>query len=133
MKHLPGVGTNLQDRLEVSVNAQYPTNFTRILDCAFLAIPEDEDPCWVQYVNPNNHGAEKGPYASSGNYFGAFWASSYSEDGEQDLWIGGFPGTFNGFYPGYSSNAATATFKNYFSWLVLKAHTRNRAGTVSKT
>ncbi|KAI0913263.1 choline dehydrogenase [Ustulina deusta] len=130
VKHLPGVGTNLQDRLEVSVNAQYPTNFTRILDCAFLAIPEDEDPCWVQYVNPNNHGAEKGAYASSGNYFGAFWASSYSEDGEQDLWIGGFPGTFNGFYPGYSSNAATATFKNYFSWLVLKAHTRNRAGTV---
>ncbi|KAI0451604.1 choline dehydrogenase [Xylaria acuta] len=125
---LPGVGTNLQDRLEVSVNAQFPTNFTRILDCTFLAI--EEDPCWTQYADPNNKGAEKGAYASSGNYFGAFWTSSYSEDGEQDLWIGGFPGTFNGFYPGYSSNAATATFKNYWSWLILKAHTRNRAGTV---
>ncbi|KAI8623015.1 choline dehydrogenase [Xylariaceae sp. FL1651] len=125
---LPGVGTNLQDRLEVSVNAQFPTNFTRILDCTFLAI--DEDPCWTQYADPNNKGAAKGPYASSGNYFGAFWTSSYSEDGEQDLWIGGFPGTFNGFYPGYSANAATATFKNYWSWLILKAHTRNRAGTV---
>ncbi|KAH8165113.1 choline dehydrogenase [Xylaria polymorpha] len=125
---LPGVGTNLQDRLEVSVNAQFPTNFTRILDCAFLAI--DQDPCWTQYADSNNKGAAKGAYASSGNYFGAFWTSSYSEDGEQDLWIGGFPGTFNGFYPGYSSNAATATFKNYWSWLVLKAHTRNRAGTV---
>ncbi|KAI0400503.1 choline dehydrogenase [Xylaria palmicola] len=125
---LPGVGTNLQDRLEVSVNAQFPTNFTRILDCAFLAI--DNDPCWNQYASTSNQGAAKGAYASSGNYFGAFWVSSYSEDGEQDLWIGGFPGTFNGFYPGYSSNAATATFKNYWSWLILKAHTRNRSGTV---
>ncbi|GAW21165.1 hypothetical protein ANO14919_106820 [Xylariales sp. No.14919] len=128
IKDLPGVGTNLQDRLEVSVNAQFPTNFTRILDCAFLAA--EEDPCWSRYVDSNNKAAAKGAYASSGNYFGAFWTSSYSEDGEQDLWIGGFPGTFNGFYPGYSSNAATATFKNYWSWLILKAHTRNRSGTV---
>ncbi|KAI0971338.1 choline dehydrogenase [Xylaria arbuscula] len=128
VKHLPGVGTNLQDRLEVSVNAYYPTNFTRILDCAFLAIADD--PCWLQYVDEDNKAAAKGAYASSGNYFGGFWTSSYSEDGEQDLWIGGFPGTFNGFYPGYSSNAATATYKNYWSWLVLKAHTRNRSGTV---
>ncbi|KAI0097368.1 choline dehydrogenase [Nemania sp. FL0031] len=128
VKDLPGVGTNLQDRLEVSVNGQFPTNFTRILDCTFLAIPED--PCWDSYASTTNKAAEKGAYASSGNYFGAFWVSPYSEDGEQDLWIGGFPGTFNGFYPGYSSNAATATFKNYWSWLILKAHTRNRAGTV---
>ncbi|KAI0204905.1 choline dehydrogenase [Astrocystis sublimbata] len=128
IKDLPGVGTNLQDRLEVSVNAQFPTNFTRILDCTFLGT--EEDPCWTQYADPKNKGAAKGAYASSGNYFGAFWTSSYSEDGEQDLWIGGFPGTFNGFFPGYSSNAATPEFKNYWSWLILKAHTRNRAGTV---
>ncbi|KAI0550711.1 choline dehydrogenase [Xylaria curta] len=125
---LPGVGTNLQDRLEVSVNAEYPTNFTRILDCTFLGT--QDDPCWTQYVDPKNKAAEKGPYASSGNYFGVFWVSDMSDDGEQDLWIGGFPGTFNGFYPGYSSNAATPTYKNYWSWLILKAHTRNRSGTV---
>ncbi|KAI0158334.1 GMC oxidoreductase [Xylariaceae sp. FL1272] len=125
---LPGVGKNLQDRLEVSINADYPTNFTRILDCAYLAT--EDDPCWTQYADSNNKGAAKGTYASSGNYFGAFWASSYSEDGEQDLWIGGFPAIFNGFYPGYSSNAATADAKNHWSWLVLHAHTRNRAGTV---
>ncbi|KAI1754027.1 choline dehydrogenase [Xylaria castorea] len=125
---LPGVGTNLQDRLEISVNAQFPTNFTRIIDCTFLGTTDD--PCWTQYANPANKDAAKGPYASSGNYFGVFLISPESEDGEQDVWIGGFPGTFNGFYPGYSSNAATATFKNYWSWLILKAHTRNRAGTV---
>ncbi|KAI1812490.1 GMC oxidoreductase [Poronia punctata] len=125
---LPGVGKNLQDRLEVSVNADFPTNFTRILDCTYLGT--EDDPCWSQYVDPRNRDAEKGQYASSGNYFGAFWSSSYSEDGEHDLWIGGFPATFTGFYPGYSSNAATPDKKNHWSWLILKAHTRNRAGTV---
>ncbi|KAF2968940.1 hypothetical protein GQX73_g4628 [Xylaria multiplex] len=125
---LPGVGKNLQDRLEVSVNANYPTNFTRILDCTYLGT--EDDPCWAQYVNPNNTGAAKGTYASNQVFAGAFWTSQYSDDGEQDLWIGGFPALFNGFYPGYSSNAATADNKTWWSWLVLKAHTRNTAGTV---
>ncbi|KAJ3579738.1 hypothetical protein NPX13_g823 [Xylaria arbuscula] len=125
---LPGVGENLQDRLEVSVNANYPTNFTRILACTYLAT--EDDPCWSQYVNPNNTGAAKGTYASNQVFAGAFWTSSYSDDGEQDLWIGGFPALFTGFYPGYSSNAATADNKTWWSWLVLKAHTRNNAGTV---
>ncbi|KAK5629957.1 hypothetical protein RRF57_005672 [Xylaria bambusicola] len=125
---LPGVGENLQDRLEVSVNANYPTNFTRILDCTYLAT--EDDPCWAQYVNPNNKGAAKGAYASNQVFAGAFWTSKYSEDGEQDLWIGGFPALFTGFYPGYSANAATADNKTWWSWLVLKAHTHNNAGTV---
>ncbi|KAI1176898.1 choline dehydrogenase mitochondrial precursor [Nemania sp. FL0916] len=125
---LPGVGKNLQDRLEVSVNGNYPTNFTRILDCTYLGT--EDDPCWARYVDPNNKGAAKGAYASNQVFTGAFWTSQYSDDGEQDLWIGGFPAIFTGFYPGYSSNAATADNKTWWSWLILKAHTRNRAGTV---
>ncbi|KAH8162847.1 hypothetical protein CIB48_g5408 [Xylaria polymorpha] len=125
---LPGVGKNLQDRLEVSVNANYPSNFTRILDCTYLGT--EDDPCWAQYVDPNNKGAAKGTYASNQVFSGAFWTSQYSEDGEQDLWIGGFPALFTGFYPGYSSNAATADNKTWWSWLVLKAHTSNTGGTV---
>ncbi|KAI1436678.1 choline dehydrogenase mitochondrial precursor [Xylaria sp. CBS 124048] len=125
---LPGVGKNLQDRLEVSVNGNYPTNFTRILDCTYLGT--EDDPCWERYVDPENKGAAKGAYATNLVFTGAFWPSSFSEDGEQDLWIGGFPALFNGFYPGYSSNAATPHNKTWWSWLVLKAHTRNRAGTV---
>ncbi|KAI2636782.1 choline dehydrogenase [Xylaria nigripes] len=128
VKDLPGVGENLHDRIETSVNADFPTNFTRILNCYYLAA--DNDPCWAQYVDPNNKGAEKGNYASNGVVMGAFFTSSFSEDGEHDLWIGGFPALFNGFYPGYSSNAATPTNKNWWSWLILKAHTTNNAGTV---
>ncbi|KAJ2986054.1 hypothetical protein NUW58_g5217 [Xylaria curta] len=126
---LPGVGKNLQDRLEVSVNAHYPTNFTRILDCTYLGT--EDDPCWERYVNPKNKGAAKGVYATNVVFSGAFWTSHTSEDGEQDLWIGGFPALFNGFYPGYSSNAATPDNKTWWSWLVLKAHTRNRGGEVN--
>ncbi|KAI1204019.1 GMC oxidoreductase [Nemania serpens] len=125
---LPGVGENLQDRLETSVNAEFPTNFTRILACYYLAA--DGDPCWSQYVDPNNKDAAKGTYASNGVVMGSFFTTKYSDDGEHDVWIGGFPALFNGFFPGYSSNAATPTNKNYWSWLVLKAHTRNHAGTV---
>ncbi|KAI1345384.1 choline dehydrogenase [Xylaria sp. FL0043] len=125
---LPGVGENLQDRLETSVNAEFPTNFTRILACYYLAA--DGDPCWAQYVDSGNNDAEKGTYASNGVVMGSFFTSSYSDDGEHDLWIGGFPALFNGFYPGYSSNAATTANKNWWSWLILKAHTRNHAGTV---
>ncbi|KAI2635491.1 choline dehydrogenase mitochondrial precursor [Xylaria nigripes] len=124
---LPGVGKNLQDRLEVSVNANYPTNFTRTLACTYFGT---EDPCWSQYADPNNKGAEKGTYASNQVIAGAFWTSGFSDDGEQDLWIGGFPALFNGFYPGYSSHAASPNNKTWWSWLILKAHTRNRAGTV---
>ncbi|KAI1263304.1 GMC oxidoreductase [Xylariaceae sp. FL1019] len=127
---LPGVGTNLQDRIETAVGADYPSNFSRILECYYLAAGVGEDPCWTQYVDPSNVGAEKGTYASNGVVFGAFWPSSFSETGEQDLWIGGFPAQFNGFYPGYSANSASVQYKNHWSWLVLKAHTRNRAGTV---
>ncbi|KAI1329470.1 GMC oxidoreductase [Xylariaceae sp. FL0255] len=129
---LPGVGENLQDRIETAVGADYPSNFTRIIECYYLALPGDNytDPCWAQYADPNNQGAEKGIYASNGVVFGAFWPSSFSETGEQDLWVGGFPAQFNGFYPGYSVNAASTYRKNHWSWLVLKAHTRNTAGTV---
>ncbi|KAI1266143.1 choline dehydrogenase [Xylariaceae sp. FL1019] len=126
---LPGVGTNLQDRLEISVNYAYPSNFTSLLGCAFLSVPGDMDPCWTQYADVNNRGAEKGTYASTSTYYGAFFPSSYSEDGEQDIWLGGFPQFFIGYFPGFSSHAPTAD-TNYLTFPILKAHTRNRAGTV---
>ena len=45
-----------------------------------------------------------------------------------DLFIFGLVGYFRGYYPGYSKDAARN--KNYFTWAVLKAHTKNRGGTV---
>ncbi|KAI0477196.1 choline dehydrogenase [Xylariaceae sp. FL0804] len=125
---LPGVGTNMQDRLEIGVAADASTNYTRTLACTYLGTADD--PCWDQYTNPNLTGAAKGTYATNGLPAGWWGLSSYAE-GVQDLWIGGFPALFQGFYPGFSVNAATASDKTHWSWLVLKAHTKNTAGTVT--
>ena len=43
------------------------------------------------------------------------------------------PGFFKGYYKGYSvdrANPNLATSHNLLTWLVMKAHTKNRAGTV---
>ena len=44
------------------------------------------------------------------------------------------PGFFKGYYKGYSEDRANpnlATKHNLLTWLVMKAHTKNRAGTVT--
>jgi choline dehydrogenase len=43
------------------------------------------------------------------------------------LFIFGVPSRFTGYFPGYSD----AVVKNYFTWVVLKAHTQNRGGKVT--
>jgi choline dehydrogenase len=46
-----------------------------------------------------------------------------------DLFCLGFIGKFKGYFPGYSQ--LISAHHNYLSWVVLKAHTRNNAGTVT--
>ncbi len=50
-----------------------------------------------------------------------------------DLFIFAIPGFFKGYYKGYSEDRAKpdpVTRHNLLTWLVMKAHTKNRAGTV---
>lgn len=47
------------------------------------------------------------------------------------MFVGGAPAYFNGYFPGYSLHATAK--HNRWSWLVLKAHSRNNAGTVNIT
>ncbi|OHW97435.1 GMC oxidoreductase [Colletotrichum incanum] len=127
VKDIPGVGTNLQDRYELGVTARTKDGFALVEDCTFLA---EGDPCyerWVEGVGPL-----KGAYTTGGISLGMFMLSSQAE-GEHDVWVGGIPANFQGYYPGYSQNVLTATSKNHWTWLVLKAHTRNNAGTVNLT
>ncbi|KAK2054850.1 hypothetical protein LY76DRAFT_608101, partial [Colletotrichum caudatum] len=42
-------------------------------------------------------------------------------------------GQYDGYYPGYSRNVLNATSNIHWTWLVLKAHTRNNAGIVNLT
>lgn len=122
---LPGVGTNMQDRYEVPLIGQTNSDFALIKDCTFQI--SQPDGCLDRYNTPGLLG--KGVYGTSGAAFTVLQRSSAPPPtGEPDIFVSGFPVNFIGYFPGYSSYAVQQ--KNYWSWLTLKAHTRNRAGTV---
>ncbi|QGI84776.1 hypothetical protein CEK25_011505 [Fusarium fujikuroi] len=57
---LPGVGTNLQDHYEISVQGTLENNFTSFDGCTF-GLYTDEDPCvdrWRQLAHPRNTAGE---------------------------------------------------------------------------
>ncbi|MGE3456960.1 MAG: GMC family oxidoreductase [Kofleriaceae bacterium] len=116
---LPGVGKNLQDRYEVSVQSEVSADFRAFGDCTFTG--DEDDPCYADWTDG------RGAYTSSGNLVSILMKSSASQP-EADLHIYGVPGNFHGFYPGYSLDAYAS--RNMFSWIVLKAHNQNRGGTV---
>lgn len=123
VKDLPGVGTNLQDRYEVSVIGEAPTDFALLKGCTLL---KGDDPCLNQWKNaPIN----KGTYTTNGVALAITKRASNTENGNADLVMTGWPAAFNGYYPGYFRNV-TKTF-NHWSWVVLKAESRNNAGTVT--
>ncbi|KAJ0158423.1 L-sorbose 1-dehydrogenase [Colletotrichum tanaceti] len=122
---LPGVGTNLQDRYETSVIGETPTDFQITKDCTFIR-PGTDDPCLKKWRDGAANG-QRGIYGSNGISLGIVKKSSVAE-GDPDLFIAGAPVSFPGYMPGYAA-AGTADARHW-TWITLKAHTRNRAGTV---
>jgi choline dehydrogenase len=124
VKELPGVGTNLQDRYEVPVVAQAPTKLAFLNDCPFTG--DDQDQCFQQWkTNP----IDKGVYGSLGVTIGLTKKSTKSANGNFDTYFAGWPAYFNGYYPNFFQNATSGI--GYWSWLILKAESRNNAGTVT--
>jgi choline dehydrogenase len=121
---LPGVGENLQDRYEVGVISEMAEDFSLLGPCAFEppgpGVPTD--PCLVEWQ------AGKGPYTTNGVAVSII-AKSKEHRTEPDLFIFGLPAFFPGYSPGYSKLLGHR--RNLFTWAVLKAHTRNRAGSVT--
>lgn len=126
VKDLPGVGTNLQDRYELGVSGETSSNFSILSGCTFLE--GESDPCYDKWEN--GVGALKGSYTTGGIALGLFTRTSVAGP-DHDLWVGGIPGLFQGYFPGYSQTVLGE--KNHWTWLVLKAHSRNSAGTVNLT
>lgn len=120
---LPGVGANLQDRYEVGVITEMKREFALLEGATFEApvLGADPDPCWVQWESG------KGVYTTNGAVLAVIRKSRPSEP-LPDLFIFGLPATFKGYYPGYSKELARS--KSAFTWVILKAHTRNNAGRV---
>jgi choline dehydrogenase len=119
----PGVGTNLQDRYEVGVVSEMREDW-KILAGATFAPPlpnEAGDPCYVDWQNG------RGVYATNGSVVGIVRRSSPGQP-DPDLFIFAVPGKFEGYYPGYARDSVR--MKNFLTWTVLKAHTRNTGGFV---
>ncbi|MCH9684824.1 MAG: GMC family oxidoreductase N-terminal domain-containing protein [Deltaproteobacteria bacterium] len=116
---LPGVGENMQDRYEVGIVHQTRRDFDLIRNCTF---GEAGDPCLEAWADGN------GVYTSSGSTVSIVRKSS-PELEEPDLFIFGAPADFRGYYPGYSEDGVAD--RRSFTWLILEAHTENRAGSVT--
>ncbi|KAM3423900.1 hypothetical protein BST61_g1295 [Cercospora zeina] len=124
---LPGVGTNMQDRYEISIVGQAETKLSISKDCTFGY--ESPDPCLDRWEQGTTNLA-RGPYATGGVAIGVTKKSSgASESEDPDLIIIGAPGLFGGYYPGFAYDAVHPG--NIWSWLALKAHSHNNAGTVT--
>jgi choline dehydrogenase len=122
---LPGVGTNLQDRYEATVIGKTDSDFTITSKCTF--IETDPDPCledWKKGLGP----IDKGVYATNGIALAAVLKSSVAEN-EPDLLVSGAPARFTGYFPGYALDSLADA--RHWAWIILKAHSRNNAGTVT--
>jgi choline dehydrogenase len=132
IKDLPGVGTNLQDRYEVGVAGQAPTDFFLTKDCTFgYTTP---DPCLEKWQNGPTV-LDKGVYASNGIAIAVTQKSSTAGQADvsdnPDLFISGAPANFKGYFPGYAADALQDA--RHWTWIILKARARNNAGTVELT
>ena len=117
---LPGVGKNLQDRYEIAVvnrmkfkewDAYQGANFTT------------GDPQYKEWSTRRD-----GIYATNGSVLTLFRRSPVAER-VPDLFCMSLLARFSGYYPTYSRTIAEKL--NYLTWVVLKAHTRNRSGEVT--
>lgn len=116
---LPGVGSNLQDRYEISVvNRMKFDEWTCLKDAKF-------GPGDPQYTSWSKE--KKGVYTTNGVVSSVF-LKSFPSRPLPDLFCFAIVGPFRGYYPGYST--AFADQRNYLTWSVLKAHTLNNAGEV---
>ncbi|TAK03535.1 GMC family oxidoreductase, partial [bacterium] len=114
---LPGVGRNLQDRYEVSVVNRMKDDWEALAGARF----DKGDPQYAGWLADKS-----GVYTTNG---GALVVIKKSQpDQLPDLFCLGLLAKFKGYFPGYSDDIAK--YHNYLSWVVLKAHTINNAGTV---
>jgi choline dehydrogenase len=117
---LPGVGKNLQDRYEIAVGNRMNFPQWELYDRVKFS---SSDPQFQQWSL-----CRTGIYATNGSVV-SFFKQSPAADGPPDLFCMALLANFQGYFPNYSSLFAKDL--NYLTWVVLKAHARNRAGSVT--
>jgi choline dehydrogenase len=120
----PGVGRNLQDRYEIAVVSEMKRSWRIVEKATFEPPPSSNvtgDPCYVEWQGG------KGVYTTNGSLL-AVIKKSAPDVRDPDLFLFALAGKFHGYFPGYSKEVERT--KNFLTWIVLKAHTENRAGFV---
>lgn len=116
---LGGVGRNLQDRYEIGVVNRLSKPWAALNGAKFDAA----DPIYREWRD-----RRAGMYTSNGAAI-ALIRRSHTKTAEPDLYLMALIGKFAGYFPGYSREIVD--HHDYLTWAILKAHTRNRAGTVT--
>jgi len=117
---LAGVGRNLQDRYEIPVINRM--NF-KSWDAFKGARFDTADPQFQEWKKQRG-----GVYSTNGSVLTLFRRSPVAGP-LPDLFCMSLLARFAGYYPSYSREFAEKL--NYLTWVVLKAHTRNRSGEVT--
>ncbi len=117
---LAGVGRNLQDRYEVSVVNRMNFKAWNAYSGASFSTQD------AQYLDWSKN--RSGVYTTNGSVLTLFRRSPVSP-ALPDLFCMSVLARFSGYYPGYSKQFSEHL--NYLTWVVLKAHTSNRSGSVT--
>ena len=130
---LRGVGTNLQDRYEVTVVSELNKPLATLKSVSFE--PGDpNDTARAQWFK-----SRTGLYATNGGTLAVIRRSQPVIDAnepEPDLFTFGAPAAFRGYYWNWSRELFKATLgadhdeRKIWSWVILKAYTSNHDGTV---
>jgi choline dehydrogenase len=116
---LPGVGSDLQDRYEITVVNRMSFRHWSVLAGSKLSPGDPQYEMWKD--------GRKGVYTTNGGVL-AVVKRSFPERPLPDLFLFALLGDFRGYFPGYSKLASEHL--NYLTWSILKAHPHNRAGKV---
>ncbi len=122
--HLPGVGTNLQDRYEVSIVSELARDLP-VLRGLSLGEPRPGRPADAALDEWRT--SHDGLYATNAAMLGII-KKSRPDLASPDLFVFALPGYFRGYYKGYSGEVARA--HNHLTWAILLARTANRGGRV---
>ncbi|KAK6825726.1 hypothetical protein PG989_012542 [Apiospora arundinis] len=122
---LPGVGTNLQDHYEISVQARPDHDWVAFNGCTWQG--DEKDACLDKWEKAPL--GDQGAYASNGLAATMYKKSSTAVNNDWDTFVFGGPVNFRGYFPGYSINATGE--HDWWTWAILKSHPRNTAGGVT--
>jgi len=117
VKCLAGVGQHLQDRYEIGVVNRIEPAWASLRGATY-SVGDRQYRRWRR--------RRAGVYTSNGLLFSAMFSSRTDRE-RPDLFCFALLADFRGYYPGYSERVQKL---NYLTWTILKAYTRNTAGTV---